>query len=516
MKTTSFPKNSLRAAAALLMAIMIAAGFTACTKDDNPADAFRPEMVVGKWYYEFNQHGTFGEGDAAFEFDKIIIYGNLNADRTGSWYAIFFDSFGNLIDPGNLFFGSGFQYTTSADGGVNVQLNSESVLNQLMPSWDMYYNGGQLNSIDTYTGTYIVLSPINAEQDVLVQMCLRELGMGYDGDQNVVDVSLLTADYVAQNGDVLTGSLKADVVISVADGATITLKGCYIQEKTYQHPVITCLGSAEIITSGSNILSGGPGYPSIYVPEGSTLTLSGFGNLHVYGGDSDNSDIGGSAAIGGGSADGYQNCGNIVIKSGTVRAEGKAQCAAIGSSKGGNCGNITIDGGSVYATGGKNGAGIGGGFQGKCKKINLNGGKIEATGGENYPAIGGGTEDECFCGNIKIYGGNISCYAGKNCKYALGFGTEKTNEKFEVTIYPYIQRFFMRAEDQNAKTVHDLINCVAPIFDDVELVTLMDYLKFLNTSLDDHVDEVKHGVRYIVGYQAACIIPQADIKIVKD
>ena len=35
----------------------------------------------------------------------------------------------------------------------------------------------------------------------------------------------------------------------------------------------------------------------------------------------------------------------------------------------------------------------------------------------------------------------------------------------------------------------------------------------LNTSLDDDVNEVKRGVRYIVGYQAACIIPQADIKI---
>ncbi len=48
----------------------------------------------------------------------------------------------------------------------------------------------------------------------------------------------------------------------------------------------------------------------------------------------------------------------------------------------------------------------------RCQKINIsiNGGKVEATGGENYPAIGGGTEDECFCGNIKIYGGDVSCY----------------------------------------------------------------------------------------------------------
>ena len=283
-------------------------------------------------------------------------------------------------------------------------------------------------------------------------MCLRELGLGYDGEENIVDLSLLTSDYVAQDGDVLTGTLKSEVMISVADGATITLQDCSIQKKTYQHPSIVCQGSAEIITSQTTILGGIPGYPTIYVPEGSTLTLSGFGNLHVYGGDSDNSDIGGSAAIGGG-------------------------------------------------------------FKGKCKKISINGGKVQATGGENYPAIGGGTEEECLCGDIKIYGGDVSCYAGKNCKYALGFGTEKTNEKFNVTIYPYIKRLFMRAEDQNAKIVHDLINCAVPVFDQIGFEALMDFLRFLNTSLDDDVNEVKRGVRYIVGYQAACIIPQADIKI---
>jgi len=32
---------------------------------------------------------------------------------------------------------------------------------------------------------------------------------------------------------------------------------------------------------------------------------------------------------------------------------------------------------------------------------------------------------------------------------------------------------------------------------------------------NDDVDEVKHGFRFIVGYKAACIIPQADVKTVK-
>ena len=431
MKTTIIPKNSLRTVAALLLTIVIAAGFTACSIEDNSADIFTPEKVVGKWYYELKQNGTFGEGEDAFEFDKIIIYGNL-------------------IDTGNLFFGSGFQYTTSADGGVHVVLNSESVLTQLMPSWDMTYSGGRLISTDAdiYTDTPIILRSITNKQDTFVQMCLRELGMGYDDEEHIVDLSLLTSDYVAQDGDVLTGSLNEDVVISVTDGATVTLQDCRIREETFQHPVITCLGSAEIITSGTSILGGIPGYPAIYVPEGSTLTLSGFGYLHAYGADSGNSDICGSAAIGGG-------------------------------------------------------------FKGKCKKINLNGGLVEATGGENYPAIGGGTEEECFCGNIKIYGGDISCYAGKNCIYALGFGTKETNEKFDLTIYPYIKRLFMTTEDQNAEIVHDLINRVVPRFEVIDFYTVMDFLAFFLTSLDDNVDEVKHGFRFIVGYKGTCVIPNS-------
>ena len=51
----------------------------------------------------------------------------------------------------------------------------------------------------------------------------------------------------------------------------------------------------------------------------------------------------------------------------------------------------------------------------------------------------------------------------------------------------------------------------------MEATFLVTLAKTANTpwalELDDDVNEVKRGVRYIVGYQAACIIPQADIKI---
>ena len=52
MKTFIRTQNSLRAAAALLLAIFFAAGFTACSNEDNSVNTFTPELVVGKWYYE--------------------------------------------------------------------------------------------------------------------------------------------------------------------------------------------------------------------------------------------------------------------------------------------------------------------------------------------------------------------------------------------------------------------------------------------------------------------------------
>lgn len=54
----------------------------------------------------------------------------------------------------------------------------------------------------------------------------------------------------------------------------------------------------------------------------------------------------------------------------------------------------------------------------------------------------------------------------------------------------------MKSEDQNAKIAHDLINRVVPRFEDIDLIKLMDFLAFFNTSLVDDVDEVKHGFRF--------------------
>ena len=126
-----------------------AAGFTACSNEDNSVEAFSAETVVGKWYFETEQHGTYGEGEDAFEFDKIVIYGNLRDDGTGTWYALFFNPYGNLIDTGDLFFAAGCQYSTTADGNVHMELNGQSSITGLMPSWDMTYKSGVLRTADS-------------------------------------------------------------------------------------------------------------------------------------------------------------------------------------------------------------------------------------------------------------------------------------------------------------------------------------------------------------------------------
>lgn len=454
MKTTFYPKNSLRAAAALLLAIFIAAGFTACTNEDNPVETLNPEKIVGKWYYETKQHGAYGEGEDAFEFDKIVIYGNLNADGTGSWYALFFNAYDNLIDPGNLFFAAGCQYTTSADGSVHVKLNGQSSITEVMPSWDMTYKDGVLTSTDAYSN--YGLCHITASQDALVQACLRELGLGYSDDGHIVDLSELKADYVAQDGDVLVGELNRYYSISIADGATVTLNNSsihYENSMSYRDPAITCKGSANIILSGKNTLVGGyGGLPAIYVPKGGTLTISGYGIL-----DAKSSDAG--AGIGGGNAKNYKDCGNIIIKSGTVNAYGDYASAGIGSTQTGSCGDITIEGGEVYAyagfnaagigsgyygkcgnitignahvesLGGSHGAGIGGGNFGNCKLITIKNGYVKATGGNGYPGIGVGPDELCQCDGIKINGGEIYCFAGEEGCIGLG---AKMNSKAKCT-----------------------------------------------------------------------------------
>ena len=196
-----------------------------------------------------------------------------------------------------------------------------------------------------------------------------------------VDLSKLTADYEAQDGDTLTGTLgSAGYKITVAAGATITLSNVDITSITNDynkdgaplHPYagINCLGDATIILSDTNTVKGGHrARPSIHIASGDTLTIRGSGSLTA----SSNSR---GAGIGGG--------WNIA------------------------CGNIVIEGGTISATGGNNGAGIGGGNETPCGNITITTDvtSVTATKGSEAPnSIG--PRDSGTCGIVTI-GGTIT------------------------------------------------------------------------------------------------------------
>ena len=248
-----------------------------------------------------------------------------------------------------------------------------------------------------------------------------EAGNGYPVSwkmtQVATDLSTLTAAHTAQNGDILTGTLGSNVKISIADGATVTLKDVTINGEnndSYKWAGITCLGDATITLEGTNTVKGfHEDYPGIHVPEGKTLTIQGEGSLNA-------SDNGLSAGIGGGNK--YLSCGNIVINGGTVTATGGDYAAGIGGVDG-SCGAITISGGTVTATGGNDGAGIGSGETGSFDAITISGGTVTATGVDWAAGIGGGCSNKT-CGTITIKSTvtKVTATKGSYAPYSIGAG----------------------------------------------------------------------------------------------
>lgn len=234
-----------------------------------------------------------------------------------------------------------------------------------------------------------------------------------------IDLSTLTAAYEAQNGDVLTGTLGANVKISIADGATVTLKdvtiiGTNVDDDAHKHAGITSGDNSIIILDGTNTVKGFyQKYPGIHVPENKTLTIKGTGSLTA-------SSYGMGAGIGGGYG---IACGNIKIEGGTITATGSSDAAGIGGANGSTCGSITISGGNVTATGGTDAAGIGSGYEAKCGDITISGGTISATGGNQGAGIGSGFDGKCL--NIMITSGVTSVTATKGAGADNSIGKAK-------------------------------------------------------------------------------------------
>ena len=239
----------------------------------------------------------------------------------------------------------------------------------------------------------------------------------FRGHQHVTDLSTITENFVAPDGEILTGTLDSQqhqVKVSIADGARVTLNGATIHGKdlaTCPWAGLTCEGNGTIILAEgttSEIEGFYHDFPGIYVPVGKTLTIRGDGSLIAYSYNSINYLGGNSAGIGGGTYTG-PDCGNINIEGGNIKAYGGGGCAGIGGGIGKSCGDITISGGTIYAEGGMTAPGIGCGeihygsdIPGSCGNITITNGVTSVTArsvtGNN--SIGAG--DGCTCGTVTI------------------------------------------------------------------------------------------------------------------
>lgn len=208
-----------------------------------------------------------------------------------------------------------------------------------------------------------------------------------------------TGTKTVQDGQIVTGTVNANIRVSIADGATVMLRDAKITSTNSAG--IWCLGDATIVVAGTNSTkSTCIGYPGIRVATGSnyTLTILGNGSLTATGNT-------GGAGIGGIK---NNSVGNIIIAGGTIKANGSSGGGAgIGSAfcnttgNGCSCGNILIKGGTVTASGSDGsycGAGIGTGDSN--------------TFGENYST----------CGNITITTGVTSVTANTAGNWSIGKG----------------------------------------------------------------------------------------------
>ena len=224
----------------------------------------------------------------------------------------------------------------------------------------------------------------------------------------VIDLSNLeitTQDYskYVGSGYAITGTLNQKAKLTIAAGATVTLRDatidCSSTDSLGDWAGITCLGAATIVLEGANFVRGYMANPGIYVPDGYTLTICGTGSLAASCSGS-GAGIGGAADIN--SMDGPP-CGNITIAGGSITATGGSYCAGIGSGNGA-CGTITLDGGTVVATGGEYAAGIGSGYKGSCSMIMIRDciDSVKATAWQGGAASPIGAGRNGLCGSVYV------------------------------------------------------------------------------------------------------------------
>jgi len=325
-----------------------------------------------------------------------------------------------------------------------------------------------------YNGCAYVYTPVlpeeypMGEEAELPEICVLVGEMqlmtlaGEEYDLNNEPLLINSANKNEFNGKTITGrycptnrpeatytDIKGGIII---DNVTVdlTIKNVTIQSggaRGWNLAGIYLKGNAQLnlTLEGTNTLVGLDEGAGIEVGKGATLVITenSTGSLKAVGGAYGAAGIGGKGTASDEGADNNCRTGTIIIKGGTIEAEGGAYWvsysrdyhggAGIGTGRYGIGGTIKILGGTITAKGGRQtGAGIGGGMGGSVDTIVIDGRKDEAPNiavsfykneKSEYlgAAIGSGwngvTDLKLSCGDIQILSGSVKVTGGN-----IGYG----------------------------------------------------------------------------------------------
>ena len=345
------------------------------------------------------QHVQLEIDELKKEIDKISNTTQFNKKKllNGSASAIWSSSDSSLSAKinGGLTYTDNFGEKVSVEGNYRIEVDA---------------SGGQAQVLKSHV---MPVSAINYDRITWTEININEgvdtLG-ATEGEGWTFEDGLLTITEDGTYSIFGTGTATRNHInVDAGVNATVFLRNVNIQTSGFAFNMSGA--NVDMYLKGDNTLmcQGGIHGAGLQTSSGSRLTLSSAsgdfstsGTLNAVG-SSHGAGIGGSCdAVGGGDNDG----GTIIIKGGTIRAQGGVAAAGIG---GGNLGGgdpggyteIRIEGGDIEAIGGNGGAGIGtGGGSGEDSSDNdgliaLLGGSIRAVGGGvagsgSYYAAGAG------------------------------------------------------------------------------------------------------------------------------
>ena len=207
---------------------------TSCSNDDNstvPPESPGPlaQTLEGFWWCDYDAKGSFAHGDGTTDtYEKIVQAYKFSTDGTGEWEQFFMKENGDLVRvhggildlPGDDIYNPAglFQYTTTADGTITIQLQIPQ-LYEFPTSWQLKYQKDCI--IGTDDGINYQLAPGSKQIEQILQYYDQEYLSGGEGEGGN-NSKELDADVVNVKYEIIkdTAMWKFDIMSDVLNSLT--------------------------------------------------------------------------------------------------------------------------------------------------------------------------------------------------------------------------------------------------------------------------------------------------------